>query len=68
MQSALKEWRESREWTLAEIAGLTGLSTTYLSLIERGIREPPPATKVLIARRLGAAVGDLFPVSPVPVP
>lgn len=59
--SALREWRERRGWTLAEVSGLTGVSVSHLSLIERGRREPPPHLKVLIARSVGAAVSDLFP-------
>lgn len=58
---ALREWRERQGWTLADVSGLTGLSKSYLSLVERGLREPPPPTKVQIARRLGATVADLFP-------
>jgi len=60
MQPALREWRERQGWTLADVSGLTGLSTAYLSLVERGLREPPPTTKVQIARGVGASVADLF--------
>lgn len=61
-ESALRQYRERREWTLRDVSGLTGLSTSYLCRIEQGQREPTAATKVLIARKLGAPVGDLFPV------
>jgi transcriptional regulator with XRE-family HTH domain len=62
MPSALRAWRERRGWTLAEVSGLTGVSVAHLSLIERGHREAPPRLKVLIARGIGAAVTDVFPL------
>jgi transcriptional regulator with XRE-family HTH domain len=62
MASALRAWRELHGWTLADVSGLTGISIGHLSLIERGVREPPPATKVAIAHGVGANVADLFPL------
>jgi transcriptional regulator with XRE-family HTH domain len=62
MLNALREFRERQGWTLAEASGLTGLSTAYLSLVERHLREPTPAAKVRIARGVGAPVAELFPV------
>jgi transcriptional regulator with XRE-family HTH domain len=61
MPNALREWRERRGWTLAEVSGLTGVSVPHLSQIELGRRQPPPHLKVLIARSVGATVSDLFP-------
>jgi transcriptional regulator with XRE-family HTH domain len=61
MLNALREFRESQGWTLAETSGLTGLSTAYLSLIERHLREPSPAMKVRIARGVGVPLAELFP-------
>jgi transcriptional regulator with XRE-family HTH domain len=58
--NVLREFREQQGWTLAETSGLTGLSTAYLSLIERHLREPSPAMKVQIARGVGATVAELF--------
>ena len=63
--SALRRWREQRGWTLTELSGLTGLTVSYLSLIERGLRNPPPQVKVHIARASGAKVGELFPAEQV---
>jgi transcriptional regulator with XRE-family HTH domain len=59
--SALRKWREQQGWTLIDLSGLTGVSVSYLSLIERGLRNPPPHLKVHIARGIGAAVADVFP-------
>jgi transcriptional regulator with XRE-family HTH domain len=61
MTTALREWRTARGWTLADVGGLTGLTVSYLSLVERGLRDPSPPTKVVIARGVGAAVVDIFP-------
>jgi transcriptional regulator with XRE-family HTH domain len=63
MESPLRRWRERQGWSLTEVSGLTGLSRSYLSRVERGEREPAAATKVLVARRLGAPVADLFPAA-----
>jgi transcriptional regulator with XRE-family HTH domain len=63
MPSALRAWRDRNGWTLDEVSGLTGVSVSYLSLVERGQREPPAATKVQIARGVGAKVGELFPAA-----
>ncbi len=74
MQSALKHpddptrlrrWRSSAGWTLQELADVVGCSTSMLSRLERGQRNASPRLKVLMARRLGVAVGDLFEVEPI---
>ena len=62
LTSPLRRWRAERGLTLDEVAGLTGYSKAYLSRLERGERCPTPLTKVTVARRLGAPVGDLFRV------
>ncbi len=36
-----------------------------VSRLERGQRNASPRLKVLMARRLGVAVGDLFEVEPI---
>jgi len=61
MANNLRAWREDRGWKLIEVSGLTGISISYLSLIERGLRDPAPDIKVHIARGIGATVGDVFP-------
>jgi transcriptional regulator with XRE-family HTH domain len=59
--SRLLEWCSANDITLTDIAGLSGYSVAYLSLISRGKRVPPPRVKITIARALHARVGDLFP-------
>jgi transcriptional regulator with XRE-family HTH domain len=59
----LAEWCESQGWTLTDAAGLTGYSPSYMSLVAHGKRELSPSAKVKVAKRLGARVADLFPIS-----
>lgn len=61
----LRTWRAENDVSLAEAADLTGFSEAHLSRIERGLRSPSPRARVVIARRLGARVGDLFDPEPV---
>jgi transcriptional regulator with XRE-family HTH domain len=60
-------WRAEQDWTLAEVADLVGVSPSMLSRAERGERHLSPALRVQISRRLGVAVGDLFPVEELDV-
>ena len=62
MGNLLRERRTARGWSLHDLAGLTGVSVSYLSLVERGLRQPAPDVKVQIARALGRKVGELFPL------
>lgn len=66
MTNRLRDWRNRNGYTLEEVAGITGLSVSMLSLVERGKRNLKPATKILMARRLGVPVAELFDVDPVP--
>jgi transcriptional regulator with XRE-family HTH domain len=61
MASQLRKWRKERGWDLADVSGLSGRSISYLSRVERGLYDPPPATKVQIARAVGAKVAEIFP-------
>jgi transcriptional regulator with XRE-family HTH domain len=58
--SRLLKWCADNGLTITDVAGLSGYSVPYLSLISRGKRTPPPRAKVAIARAVGARVGDLF--------
>lgn len=64
----LRRWRHEHDASLDDTAGLTGVSAGTLSKVERGQCGLRPTTKLLIARRLGMRVGDLFPVDPVAGP
>jgi transcriptional regulator with XRE-family HTH domain len=61
----LRSWREQHGLSLADVAGLTGLSDGYLSRLESGERRARPLVKVAIARRLGTSVAVLFPPDPL---
>ena len=63
--SALREWRIRHGYRLEDVSGLSRVSISHLSLIERGLREPGPAVKVRIAQGVGASVAELFPLEPV---
>ena len=51
--------RHQRALTQEDLAGTLGLSVAYVSLIERGGRNPPFTTVVAIARALGVPARDL---------
>lgn len=61
-ETKLRAWREDAGFSLEEVSGLTGLSPSMLSRVERGQRSLRPRTKVLVARRLGVPVAELFVV------
>ncbi len=56
----VRSWRRYRGLSLAEAAGLAGISTSYLSMIERGLRPLDKLSKrAAIAEALGVSVADL---------
>lgn len=59
-QSRLRLWRTREGLTLAEVAGLSGLSIGVLSKVERGQRRLLPLNRIMLARALGVAVSELF--------
>ncbi len=60
--SKLRWWRIAKGLTLEDVSGLSGISVTMLSRVERGQRTLAPLDRVRLARCLGARVGDLFEV------
>lgn len=62
----LRAWRLENELTLEDVHGLTGVSIPMLSRVERGQRSMAPLTRAVVARRLGVAVAQLFPVEELP--
>lgn len=61
MESALRAYRKRNGWRLRDVGGLTGMSVSELSRVERGQRSLTPRQKVQVARDLGADVAVLFP-------
>jgi transcriptional regulator with XRE-family HTH domain len=56
----LAAWRTANGYTLRDLAGLSGFSDSHLSLVENGRRQMTAASKVRLARSVGAEVSDLF--------
>ena len=56
----LRTWRSERGYSLADLAGLSGISRSMLSRVERGQRRLSPAKRVALARSVGASVDTLF--------
>lgn len=55
--AALRALRESRDWSLAELATATGVSTMGLSYLERGTRKPQKKTVQRVENGLGLPAG-----------
>ena len=57
----LKEARKRRGLTQEDLAEQCGFDPTYISLLERGRRNPPFLTLCSLADELGCPLGDLMP-------
>lgn len=57
----IRDERRRRGYTQAELAESLNLSVAYVSLIERGGRNPPYTTVVDIARALGVPTAKMVP-------
>jgi transcriptional regulator with XRE-family HTH domain len=57
----IRETREARELTLRAVSDATGLSTSMLSLVERGLTSPSVGTLVSICDALDIPMASLFP-------
>ncbi len=82
--AAIRELRESRDWSLADFASVTGVSIMGLSYLERGVRKPhkstvqkvenglglPPGTysRLVVAADAGAELERLTAVTPAEAP
>lgn len=56
----IRRLRRSRRLTQEETAHRAGIHVTYLSGVERGVRNPSLKNIRAIAHALGARVGELF--------
>ena len=56
----LKESRKKEKMTLQALSGLTGLSISYLSMLERGLTSPTVENLQIVCRALGITMADLF--------
>ena len=66
MLTKLRAWRTAQGYSLDEVSGLTGVSVPMLSRVENGQRQLAPHTRVVVARRLGVRLAELFDVEPIP--
>jgi transcriptional regulator with XRE-family HTH domain len=55
--AAIRALRESRDWSLADLAGATGVSIMGLSYLERGARKPHKSTVQKVENGLGLPPG-----------
>ena len=51
--AAIRELRESRDWSLADFSSATGVSIMGLSYLERGARKPHKGTVQKVENGLG---------------
>jgi transcriptional regulator with XRE-family HTH domain len=56
----LRRYRETNEWSLADIAGPAGISTAYLSEVERGRKDVSTERLLAVARALDVTVADIY--------
>jgi transcriptional regulator with XRE-family HTH domain len=56
----VRRWREERELTQEALAERAALDPTYISGIERGMRNPSVLSVVRIARALGVTTSQLM--------
>lgn len=58
----LRDLRRNRGLRLEDVAGEIGIATSYLSLIERGLRAPTPVIAKKLADFHDLKVTDIWPV------
>lgn len=51
--------RDARQWTQEKLAELSGLDPTYISDIERGLRNPGIKNVAKLAKALGLTTSEL---------
>ena len=56
----VKRLRQARGWSQEELADEAGLHRTYVSGIERGVRNPTIAIVAVLAKALAVAPADLL--------
>jgi len=58
--AVLRRHREAGEWSLADIAKPAGISTAYLSEVERGQKDISTERLMAVARALDVTIGQLY--------
>lgn len=65
-ETKFQKWLVNEGFNIEDVADLTGLSSSYLSMIASGRREIGPALKKKIASRLRCRIRDLWEPPPAP--
>lgn len=55
----VRQFRKEKGWTQEKLGEETGLDRTYISDIERGVRNPSLKSLQKLAKALGATVSEL---------
>lgn len=63
----VRELRLSRGWSQDELAERSGIDRTYVSGVERGVRNPTLGVIATIAAGFSVSIGVLFEVSNDPL-
>lgn len=58
--SNLTRLRAKRKMTQLDLANSAGLSVSYISMLQRGVRSPPLETLEQLAKALGVRPADLL--------
>lgn len=56
----LRQLREERGWSQEEFADRAGLHRTYVSAVERGVRNPTLSVLERIAKALGVSLEEML--------
>jgi transcriptional regulator with XRE-family HTH domain len=67
VETRIRDVRAERGWTVRRLADESGVDKNTVSEAERGLRKPNPITMYKLARALGVAVRDLFPLGQAPL-
>jgi transcriptional regulator with XRE-family HTH domain len=59
--SRIRELRQQRQLSQEALADLAQVGRSYMSGIERGVRNPSALLLLRLSRALHARIGDLFP-------
>ena len=57
--ATLREYRTKKGLSQDELAHITGLDRTFISLLERGLRQPSLSTLLQLGGALGVAASEL---------
>jgi len=62
VEMIIKKVRTEKNMSLAKLAERTGLSSSHINDVEKGIKEPGITVLIRLAKGLGVSVTDLYKV------